>query len=279
MARRRNRETLDDELNDKRSQFESGIDRREDEDLDDLIWEMGGYENDAPQDERAEFEKEVPPADEELTDELDEKGERLEEDTSAAVEPEISLLRLEIGGEEMEVVCGQISNSLRKRLERECDIEQATLEDIWYDNEKMKRIAVEGWSAWYQVDEFYHEIGLSARSADALSINGLLDGEPIEDFDPDDIEVVKSDTQPRPRARKNFSAIVAGTLNEGRFIYEQDITGEFDISKLEFVFTDLRWLGISVPLLTEVRYDGEPMYYEHEVTQVKDMLDVQFLKA
>jgi hypothetical protein len=277
MEKRKNRESLDDMLREKRGQFESGIDRREDEDLDDMIWDLGGYEDDAPLTERSEFARELPPAEEELTDELDETGERIQQDKSVAVEPDIFLLRIEVGGEEMEVVCGRIPNSLKRKLKKECEIEGVDLSDLWYDDAKMKRIAVNGWNGWYSVDEFYHEIGLTGKNLDAFSIGAFLDGEPIEDFDTDSVKVSQSDTDPQPRVRKNFSAVVAGTLNEGRFIYEQDIEGEFDISKLEFVFTDLSRLGIQNLLLTDVFYDGIPMYYEHEVVRVKDMLDVTIL--
>jgi hypothetical protein len=278
MARRKSRESLDDILKDKQDEFESGLDRKEDEDLDDLIWDLGGYENDAPLDERSEFERELPAVEEDLTDELDETGERIKQDTSSVDEPDVSLLRIEISGEEMEVVCGQIPNSLKKKLLRECDIEEVALADIWYDHDKMKRIAVNGWTAWYTVDEFYHEIGLTGKNMESFSVSGFLNGESIEDFDLENIATQKTDTDPKPGLKKNFSVIVAGTLNDGRFIYEQDIKGEFDIGKLAFVFTDLKRLGIPELLLTEVLYDGEPMYYEHEVMHLKDMLDVSILE-
>lgn len=279
MRKTKNRQSLDDVLKEKMGKFESGIDRKQDEDLDDLIWDLGGYEDDAPLTERSEFERELPPIEEELTDELDETGERIQEDRSVAVEPDIFLLRIEVGGSEMEVVCGQIPDSLKRKLKKECEIEGVDPADIWYDDAKMKRIAINSWNGWYSVDDFYHEIGLIGKNLDAFSIGAFLDGEPIEDFDTDSVKIVQADTNPPPRVRKNFSAVVAGTLNEGRFIYEQDIEGEFDISKLEFVFTDLRPLGIEELMLTDVIYDGEPMYYEHEVIRVKDMLDVNILKT
>ncbi len=277
MPKKRKRERVDDLIRDKQEQFESGREGKVDPDLDEEIWQMGSFEPDAPLDERKEFEKEAPPIEEELNEELDEKGEKAPE--PAELEPEIALLRIEISGDQMEVVCGQVSDSLRKRLEKECEIERTDLADIWYDEDKMKWISTNGRYAWYNVDDVYHEIGLVGNDLEVLTLSGYINGEPIEDLDTDSIQVIKSEISPRPKARKDYSLVVAGTLNEGRFIYEQDIEGEFDISKLEFVFTDLKSLGITERLLTEVRYDGEPMYYEHEVTTVKDMLDVRIMKS
>ena len=275
MARKRKRETIDDLIKDKQEQFESGRERKVDPDLDDEIWNMGSFENDAPLDERSEFEKEVPAIEEDLNEELDEKGDKAPE--PAELEPEIALLRIEMGGDEMEVVCGQISKGLKKRVEKECEIERTDVADIWYDEDKMKRMSANGRYAWYNVDDVYHEIGLVGKDLDAFTIAGFINGEPIEDLDTDSVSIIKSDIHPRPKPRKDCSLVVAGTLNEGRFVYEQDIEGDFDLSKLEFVFTDLKALGIQERLLTEIRYDGEPMYYEHEVTTVKDMLDVRFI--
>jgi hypothetical protein len=278
MARRRNREPVDDLLKDKESEFERGMDRKEDEDLDEFIWEQGDYENKEPlEEERTEFEGQPDPAEEELSDEVDEKGIRVRE-MAAVLEPEKILLRIEISGDEMEVVCGQIPASLKKRLDRECQIEKADIEDIWYDDDKMKRIAMGSWSAWYNVDEFYHEIGLIGKDTHKFMISAFLDEEPIEDMETDVIRTVIWDGSPNPRPRKDCLVIVAGTLNEGRFIYEQDVEADFDVSKLEFFFTDLRKYGIAEYLLSEIRYDGVPMYYEHEEFTIKDMLDVKIVK-
>src|SRR3974390_2603961 len=121
MPRKRKRENIDDVLNDNIDQFETGIDREEDEDLDDLIWNLGGFEDDAPLDERSEFEKGKPPVEEDLIEEIDEEGEKVEPVATDQFDQELSLLRIEISGEQMEVVCGPILNALKKRLERECE--------------------------------------------------------------------------------------------------------------------------------------------------------------
>ena len=277
MPRKRKRENIDDVLNDNIDQFEAGIDREEDEDLDDLIWNLGGFEDDAPLDERSEFEKGKPPAEEDLIEEIDEEGEKVEPVATDQFDQELSLLRIEISGEQMEVVCGPILNALKKRLERECETEGTDLADIWYDEDKMRKIALGNWSGWYNVDEFYHEFGLVGKTPDYFSINILVDGETVEDFDTDSVKMQQSDFDTKFRKKKNYSLVVAGTISEGRFIYEQDIRGEFDQSKLEFVFTKLDKLGIENYLLDEVLYDGKPLDFEHEATHIKDMLDVVYL--
>ncbi len=51
---------LDKLLNDKISEFESGLDRICDRDLDSQIWELGDYENEEPPLEASEFKEEAP---------------------------------------------------------------------------------------------------------------------------------------------------------------------------------------------------------------------------
>jgi hypothetical protein len=51
---------LDTFLNDITREFESGRDRDSDRDLDEMIWELGDYENEEPPMEVLEFGEEVP---------------------------------------------------------------------------------------------------------------------------------------------------------------------------------------------------------------------------
>jgi hypothetical protein len=51
---------LDELLDDKITEFESGYDRECDKELDTMVWELGGYENETPPHEAAEYEEDVP---------------------------------------------------------------------------------------------------------------------------------------------------------------------------------------------------------------------------
>jgi len=62
---------LDKLLDEKIKEFESGRDKEYDRDLDELIWELGDYENEEPLDEAEEFQKAVP-----IEEELVEKKRR-----------------------------------------------------------------------------------------------------------------------------------------------------------------------------------------------------------
>jgi hypothetical protein len=51
---------LDKLFDEKIKAFESGRDKEFDRDLDEMIWELGDYENEEPLNEAEEFQKEVP---------------------------------------------------------------------------------------------------------------------------------------------------------------------------------------------------------------------------
>ena len=51
---------LDKLFDEKIKAFESGSDKEFDRDLDEMIWELGDYENEEPLNEAEEFQKEVP---------------------------------------------------------------------------------------------------------------------------------------------------------------------------------------------------------------------------
>lgn len=67
MARYERVKPLDAIFNDKAMEFESGRDRYRDRELDEMIWELGDYENEEPPMEILEFGEEVP-IEEELTE-------------------------------------------------------------------------------------------------------------------------------------------------------------------------------------------------------------------
>ena len=58
---------LDELLDDKVSEFNSGYDRDCDKDLDAMIWELGNFENETPPHEAREYDEE-PPIEEELVE-------------------------------------------------------------------------------------------------------------------------------------------------------------------------------------------------------------------
>ncbi len=60
---------LDELLDDKIQEFESGEDKECDKDLDKLIWELGDFENEEPPEEADEFQEEAP-AEEELVEKI-----------------------------------------------------------------------------------------------------------------------------------------------------------------------------------------------------------------
>ena len=51
---------LDAIFNDKSTEFKSGRDRSRDRELDEMIWELGDYENEELLEEAEEFQKKVP---------------------------------------------------------------------------------------------------------------------------------------------------------------------------------------------------------------------------
>ena len=71
MNRDENVKPLDILLDEKIREFESGRDKEFDKELDEMIWELGDYENEEPLLEAEEFQKEVP-----IEEELAEKKRR-----------------------------------------------------------------------------------------------------------------------------------------------------------------------------------------------------------
>jgi hypothetical protein len=71
MNRDENVKPLDILLDEKIREFESGRDKEFDKELDEMIWELGDYENEEPLPEAEEFQKEVP-----IEEELAEKKRR-----------------------------------------------------------------------------------------------------------------------------------------------------------------------------------------------------------
>ncbi|MFB3925042.1 MAG: hypothetical protein ACE14T_03230 [Syntrophales bacterium] len=276
MARKSRRERLDDFFKDKAEEFERGIDRERDDDLDGLIWELGDYENREPiSGEESEF-KELIPAEEELVDkEIDEYGIETEE---RLLEPVQALLKIEISGDNYEIVCGRISEALLRKLRKYCEKTGISLSNAWYDDKVMKKIAGKSWVAWHERDEFVHEIGLGGRGVDAFDLSVFIDYEQIEDLETDSIRVSLERMQ-KPVVGKGEATVAAGSVHEATYNFELEINEEFDIRKLEFVFKDFSALGFPEPLLVDITYDGEAMYFEYENGLLKDMLDVKIIDA
>lgn len=278
MARKRKIEGIDEVLEEKADEYESGMERKQDSELDDMIWEQGRYEDKEPLfSETMEFSPENRtdeiPIEEQLTEkEFD--GESLVE-TSEYI-PRTDLLRIEINGKDLEVACGEVMLQLKSKVEEYCSREKVDIGDVWYDNKTMRQIW-RNWMPWYTLDTFFHEIGLSGRDLDDLNMAVTVNFERVLDFDLDMIKFKVVDKVKPPVAGRGKIPVVAGTVSDGRYSYELDIAGDFDPGKLEFNLLDLSDLGVSEPLITEVLYDGNAMYFEHEDYSVKDMLDVKFL--
>lgn len=60
MNRDENLKPLDILLDEKMKEFESGRDKVYDKELDEMIWDLGDYENEEPLPEAEEFQKDVP---------------------------------------------------------------------------------------------------------------------------------------------------------------------------------------------------------------------------
>ncbi len=278
MARKRKVEEIDEILDEKADEYESGMERKQDTELDDMVWERGGYEDKEPLfSETLEFSPDNRPDEIPIDEQLTEKefdGESLVEISEYT--PRTDLLRIELSGNDLEVACGEVMLQLKSKVEEYCRREKIDIDDVWYDNKKMRRIW-HNWMPWYTLDTFFHEIGLSGGSLGELNMAVTVNYERVLDFDQDMIRFNVVDKVKPPVARRGKVPVVAGTVSDGRYSYELDIAGEFDPGKLEFNLLDISDLGISGPLLTEVFYDGNAMYFEHEDFSVKDMLDVKFL--
>jgi hypothetical protein len=238
-------------------QFEKGIDDPASEELGKTIRKLGRYE------------------DEEVTPrpvlEMDEEAQPAEEDLRAR-----NILRVEIRGDDCEIVCGQIRSKARERLEAYCMQRGLQVSDIWYwEDEAMTRLVGPNWIAWYAVDDFFHEAGLLGRTAASFSVDVTVDGQAIEDINARKIKTSRLEAGAKPTPRKDHVAVTSGTIGEGRYVFELDIDGEFVNRKLEFVLLDLSNIGIEERLLIDVRYDGESMYREEAA--VRDLFNVTFL--
>lgn len=278
MARKRRNEGLDELLEEKADEFESGIERRQDSELDDMIWELGRYEDMEPLTTEAEEFKpenrveEVPP--EELLTEKVLENDLLVEKKELVVPTD--LLRVELSGTDLEVACGDVPVLLRREVESYCAKRKISVGDIWYDARKMKQLW-KSWNAWHYIDNIFHDIGLSG-STDDLNMTVALNYERVEDYDTALVKV-NIDKVMLPPARRGRVPVMAGVVCDGKYSYEIDIAGDFDPGLLEFNFIDLSDFGVPGPLLTEVLYDGQAMYFEHEDFTTRDMLDVKFLES
>jgi len=278
MARKRKIEEVDEVLEEKADEYESGMERKQDSELDDMIWERGGYEDKEPLfSETLEFSPENMPDEIPIEEQLTEKefdGESLVEISEYT--PRTDLLRIELSGKDLEVACGEVMLQLKRKVEEFCTREKIGIEDVWYDNRKMRQIW-RNWMPWHTLDTFFHEIGLSGSSLDELHMAVSVNFERVVDFDLDAVRFSVVDRIKPPVARKGKVPVVAGTVSDGRYSYELDIAGEFDPGKLELNMLDLSDLGIREPLLAEVLYEGNAMYFEHEDFSVMEMLEVKFL--
>ncbi len=257
MPKRKKTPDVEEILGGNIEQFEKGIASPADADLDEAIRKLGRYEEEelTPR-PVAESDRETPPA---------------EEDLRAR-----NILRVEISGDDCEIVCGQIRSKARDRIEEYCRERGLTVSDIWYwEDDVMTRLVGSTWTAWYDVDDFFHETGLLGRTASSFTINVTLDGQAVEEINVKKIKSSRIAAGSKPSSRKGHVAVTAGTIGEGRYVFELDIDGEMETGKLEFVFLDLSNIGIEERLLIDVRYGGESMYREEAA--VRDLFNVTFL--
>jgi hypothetical protein len=238
-------------------QFEKGLAGRAADDLDEMIRKLGRYEDEGVTPRPVlETDQETPPAEEDLRTR--------------------NILRVEIHGEDCEIVCGQIRTKAKDRIEEYCRQSGLAVSDIWYwEDEAMTRFVGPTWTAWYDVDDFFHETGLLGRTASSFSIIVTVDGEVVEDLNTRKIKTTRTESGSKPATRKDHVAVTAGTIGQGRYAFELDIDGEFVAGKLEFAFLDLSNLGLQERLLVDVSYDGESMFREEEV--VRELFTVTFL--
>lgn len=238
-------------------QFEKGRPGRAADDLDETIRKLGRYEDEEVSPRPVlETDRETPPA---------------EEDLRAR-----NILRVEIRGDDCEIVCGQIRTKVKDRIEEHCRQSGLAVNDIWYwEDDVMASFVGPTWTAWYDVDDFFHETGLLGRTASSFSTIVTVDGATVEDLNARKIKTTRTEPGSKPAPRKDHVAVTAGTIGEGRYAFELDIDGEFVIGKLEFALLDLSNIGLGERLLVDVRYDGESMFREEEV--VRDLFTVTFL--
>jgi len=238
-------------------EFEKGFAGRAADDLDETIRKLGRYEDEEGTPRPvAETDRETPPAEEDLTAR--------------------NILRVEIRGDDCEIVCGQIRSKARDRIEGYCRERGLSVSDIWYwEDDVMTRLVGPTWTSWYDVDDFFHETGLLGRTVSSFSITVTVDDEAVEDLNLRKIKTSRIESGSKPAPRKDCVGVTAGTIGEGRYAFELDIEGEFVIGKMEFAFLDLSNFGLEERLLIDVRYDGESMVREEAV--VRDLFNVTFL--
>jgi len=257
MPKRKKTPDVEEVLDCNIEEFEKGNDGPAAEDLGKTIRKLGRYE------------------DEEVTPrpvlETDEETQPAEEDLRPR-----NILRVELSGDDCEIVCGQIRSKARDRIEAYCRERGFSVSDIWYwEDDVMARLVGPTWTVWYDVDDFFHETGLLGRTAASFSIDVSVDGQTVADINERKMKTTRLEAGAKPTPRKDHVAVTAGTIGEGHYVFELDIDGEFVNRKLEFVFLDLSNLGIEERLLIEVRYGGESMYREEAA--VRDLFNVTFL--
>jgi hypothetical protein len=275
---RKRKEPLDEIFRDKTEEFDHGSERKRDEDLDESIWELGDYENREPlAGEEQEFRETVPSEEELFERELRENG-GIPDQGRSDVEAAPAILKIEITGKDYEIVSGRISGADLDRVVRACDREGLSLADYWYDAPRMVKVLGGNWKGWYERDDFAHEIGLAWTDPGELDISILLNYESADAVEFSDTHVALSEKIRRPAVKKGEAAVTAGSVSEARYYFELEIEGEFEADKLEFILKDLKEIGIDVPLLADVVYDGETMRQEHEDLSSGDPLDVVILR-
>ena len=262
MARNENLQPIDALINEKIETFDSGEDKAHDHDLDRTIWELGDYENEEPPQDASEFKEEAPIEEELVKKELihtDRGRTYLKEPefvgNAEAVKDKLvesRPLRIEIEGDEYEIVCGMISLAKKKKLDEYCLKNDITVSDIWYDNGLIAPIMGKKWQSWYKIDDVFHEMALCIENVKLLSMQFYFDDETLDDIDPD-LMSIHCGIIPKPKVKKGCVAITAGVTKEVKHIFTMEIGGDFEPHKLVFFYKDLKTLGIDKYLLSEVR--------------------------
>jgi hypothetical protein len=257
MPKKKKTRDVEDILDGNIDQFEKGFAGRAADDLDETMRKLGRYEDEEVTPRPVvETDRETPP---------------VEEDLRAR-----NILRVEIHGDDCEIVCGQIRSKAKDRVEEHCRQRGLSVSDIWYwEDDVMARLVGPTWTAWYDVDDFFHETGLLGRTASSFSIVVTVDDKAVDDLNLRKIKTARIASGPKPAPRRDYVGVTAGTIGEGRYAFELDIDGEFVIGKLEIAFLDLSSFGLDERLLVDVRYDGESMVREEAV--VRDLFNVTFL--
>jgi hypothetical protein len=286
MARNDNVRPLNELFDEKMEEFESGEDKEHDKDLDQMIWELGDFENEVPPQDAQEFKADAP-IEEELVEKTMQQSEGgrvhlKEPEYLGDREPvkgkliEVRPLRIEMAGEDCEIVCGLISMSRKKKIEAYCLGNDVTLSDIWYQDEIMSPLMGKRWRGWFKVDQFVHERGLGCRNATPFKMDFYFDDELVEEVDLD-VARDRYELVPKPKPKTGCAALASGLCNDAKYIFKLDLADDFEPRKLTFHYKDLKNIGIDMLLLTEVRYANRVMSDNHEDYGNEDVLDVVFL--